>query len=204
MSENSESKMDTSSRAEVFVDEDVLALRAPLVRVEREQKGTWIFDGPGEQPRPRVQTLLGAVVNAWPHVLALADLHPGTCAIWSWPDHGWAGEFECTCGDCEQPMPADLDRRTWPSELDPEDIVSVEETALAGQVSLSDILYASGRIALLGPGDQNRTSEEMAPVALANVIRRWPHTMRALRSLRDGYVLRWNSQSLNWNEYATN
>ncbi len=43
----------------------------------------------------------------------------------------------------------------------------------------------------------------MAPVALANVIRRWPHTMQALRTVREGYGMRWNSEELNWHEYAT-
>ncbi|WP_019853273.1 hypothetical protein [Actinopolyspora mortivallis] len=203
MSQITETKLDASSRTEVSVDEDVLALRSPLVQVRRDEQGSWFFEGPGGSSDSTVRTVLGAVVNAWPHVAALGDLEPGRSAIWSWHDHGWTSEFECTCGECEQPAPVDLDRRSWPADLDPEALVSVEETALSGQVVLSDILYTSGRIALLGVGEQNRSSEEMTSVAMANVIRRWPHTMRALRSVRSGYLLRWNPESLNWHEYET-
>ncbi len=209
MSQNTEPYADVRTETgaaadtEVQVDEDVLALRAPLVRVHRDEAGRWRFDGPGAPPRPAVTTLLSAVRDAWPHVCALVELEPGTSAVWSWDKHGWAGEFECRCGSCEQPVACDLDRRTWPTELHPDHIVSVEQTALAGQVSLTDILSTPGGIALLGPGAQRRTSDEMAPVALANVIRRWPHTMRALRSVRDGHGMRWNPDQLNWHEYVT-
>lgn len=201
MAQNTENRLDASMQQEVSVDEDVLALRAPLVLVRRNDQGEWIFEGPGESPRPTVRTVLGAVVNAWPHVSALAELEPGSAAVWSWDNHGWTSEFECTCGECEQPVATDLDRRTWPGELDPEDLVSVEETALSGQEVLTNILYTSGRIAMLGPGEQHRTSDQLASVAMANVIRRWPHTMRALCSVRSGYLLRWNAESLNWHEY---
>ncbi|WP_017976386.1 hypothetical protein [Actinopolyspora halophila] len=204
MSQITETKLDASLRTEVSVDEEVLSLQAPLVLVRRDEQGGWFFEGPGgADSGSAVLTVLGAVVNAWPHVAALTELQPGSSAVWSWQSHGWTSEFECTCGECEQPKPVDLDRRSWPTELDPETIVSVEESALAGQVTLSDILHTSGRIALLGTGEQNRSSEEMTSVALANVIRRWPHTMRALRSVRPGYLLRWNPDSLNWHEYET-
>lgn len=191
------------AETEVLVDEEVLGLRAPLVRVHRDEAGTWSFDGPGAAPRPAVKTLLSAVRNAWPHVCALVELDPGTSAVWSWERHGWVAEFECRCGSCEQPVPSDLDRRSWPTDLHPEHIVSVEHAALSGQVALSDILSTPGGIALLGPGTQRRTSDQMAPVAVANVIRRWPHTMRALRSVRDGHGMRWNPEALNWHEYVT-
>lgn len=204
MSQNTEWKLRTPPEAEVWVDEDVLALSAPLVRVHRDEEGRWSFDGPGEPPRPVVKTVLGAVVSAWPHVSALTEMDSGDSVVWSWERHGWTGEFECRCGSCEQPVAADLDRNTWPSELPPDRLASVENTALAGQVALTDIIATPGGIALLGAGSQRRTSDEMAPVALANVIRRWPHTMQALRAVRDGHGMRWNPEALNWNEYMTN
>ncbi|MDR7302893.1 hypothetical protein [Haloactinomyces albus] len=203
MSQNTEWKLRTPPQTEVWVDEDVLAMRAPLVRVHRDDEGTWLFDGPGQPPRPASATHLSAVVGAWPHVGALTELDSGDSVVWSWERHGWTGEFECRCGSCVQPVAADLDRSTWPSELHPERLASVENTALAGQVTLTDIVATPGGLALLGPGSQRRTSEEMAPVALANVIRRWPHTMQALRAVRDGYGMRWNPDALNWNEYMT-
>jgi hypothetical protein len=186
---------------EVRVDEEVLAVRAPLVRVHRDDRGEWSFDGPGTAPRPARATRLGAVVDAWPHVHALSTLDVGGSAIWSWREHGWSPVSECRCGSCEQPVAVDLDRRTWPSDLHPNHIVSVEQAALSGQIALTDILFPPGGIAFLGPGDHRRTSDTMAPVAVANVIRRWPHTMWALRSLREGRGLRWHADSLQWHEY---
>ncbi|RCW42834.1 hypothetical protein DFQ14_10890 [Halopolyspora algeriensis] len=203
MSQNTEWKLRTPPQTEVWVDEDVLAMRAPLVRVHRDDAGTWLFDGPGEPPRPASRTHLSAVAGAWPHVAALTELNSGDSVVWSWEQHGWTSEFECRCGNCAQPVATDLDRSTWPSELHPEYLASVESTALSGQIMLTDILATPGGIALLGPGGQNRTSEEMTPVALANVIRRWPHTMRALRAVRDGHGMRWNPEELNWHEYMT-
>jgi hypothetical protein len=199
--QNTEWKLKTPPDAQVSVDEDVLALRAPLVRVHRDDKGTWSFDGPGSTPRPAQKTLLGAVVGAWPHVAALSDLDIGSTVVWSWSRHGWSREFECHCGHCDEPVAADLDRKTWPADLDPNRIVSVEQTALSGQVALTDIIFTPGGVALLGPGDHHRTSDMMAPVAVANVIRRWPHTMQAMRMLNDGRGMRWNPDGLHWQEY---
>lgn len=202
MLQNMEWKLAAPPETEVRVDQEVLALRAPLVRVSRDDTGGWSFDGPGVTPRPTQKTLLGAVVGAWPHVSALSDLDIGEAAVWSWHRHGWSGEFECRCGGCDQPVPADLDRTTWPSDLPPDRLVSVEQTALSGQVSLIDIISTPGGIALLGPGEHRRTSDRMTPVAVANVIRRWPHTMQALRSVQDGRGMRWNATGLNWHEYV--
>ena len=196
-------KLGTSPGTAVEVDEDVLALRAPLVRVRRDDEGAWFFDGPGEVPRPSTRTTLGAVVGAWPHVTALSTLDSGDAAIWSWARHGWTSEIECQCGECDQPVAADLDRGTWPSDLRPDRVVSVENTALSGQEPLSDILSTPDGIALLAPGGHHRTSDQMAPVAMANVIRRWPHTMQALRSLKPNRGMRWNAEALNWAEYQT-
>jgi hypothetical protein len=194
-------KLRSSRHAEARVDEEVLALRAPLVRVHRDDQGQWSFDGPGLGPRPAKTALLGMVVDAWPHVAALSDLDSGAAAVWSWRRHGWAGEFDCRCGHCEPPVAMDLDRRTWPSDLWPDQLVSVEESALSGVTALADILATPGGIALLGPGSHHRTSDMMLPVALANVVRRWPHTMQALRSLRQGRGMRWNPDTLYWHEY---
>jgi len=199
---NTEWKLKTPPEAEVHVDEDVLAMRAPLVRVHRDDQGAWSFDGPGRPPKPAKKTMLSAVVGAWPHVAALSDLDTGCAAVWSWRQHGWASEFECRCGNCEQPVAADIDRTSWPSELQPHTIVSVEQAALSGQIPLTDIISTPGGIALLGPGDHRRTADLMAPVALANVVRRWPHTMQALRALREGRGMRWNEKGLNWHEYV--
>ena len=200
--QNKEWKLKTPPDTEVAVGEDVLAMRVPLVRVVRGASGEWSFHGPGSTQGPTKATVLSAVVGAWPHVSALSDLEPGHVAVWSWSQHGWVGEFECKCGDCEQPVAADLDRKTWPSDLHPHHIVSVEQTALAGQVVLADIISTEGGIALLGPGDHRRTSDKMTPVAVANVIRRWPHTMHALRSLNEGRGMRWNHDGLAWHEYV--
>ena len=200
--ENSEWKLNTPPDAEVHVDTDVLALRAPLVRVRRDDAGTWSFTGPAADPRPTKRTVLSAVVGAWPHVSALTDLESGGGAVWSWTKHGWAGEFECTCGNCEQPVATDIDRKSWPEELQPHNVVSVEKAALSGEVPLTDIIDTPGGTALLGPGDHRRTADLMTPVALANVVRRWPHTMQALRSLQKGRGMRWNPENLNWHEYV--
>ena len=202
MSQKTEWTLATAPDAAVRVDEDVLALRAPLVRVHRDAEGAWSFEGPGGTRRPAKTTLLGAVVSAWPHVAALSELDSGSAAVWSWKQHGWAGEFECRCGSCEKPVASDLDRTSWPSDLQPNRIVSVENTALSGQVGLTDIIATPGGTALLGPGSHHRSSDQMAPIALANVIRRWPHTMQALRSLQEGRGLRWNPEQLNWQEYV--
>jgi hypothetical protein len=199
---NTDWKLNTPPESEVHVDADVLAMRAPLVRVHRDDEGTWSFDGPGHNPRPSKKTMLSAVVGAWPHVAALSDLETGGAAVWSWKQHGWASEFECKCGNCEQPVAADIDRNSWPAELQPHTILSVEQAALSGQVSLTDIISTPGGIALLGPGDHRRTADLMAPVALANAIRRWPHTMQALRALKEGRGMRWNPEGLNWHEYV--
>ena len=187
---NTDWKLSTSPESEVLVDTDVLAMRSPLVRVHRDAKGTWSFDGPGQRPRPNKTAMLSAVVGAWPHVAALSDMDTGRAVVWSWKQHGWAAEFECKCGDCEQPVASDIDRQSWPAELQPHTVVSVEQAALSGQVSLTDIVSTAGGVALLGPGDHRRTSDLMAPVALANVIRRWPHTMQALRMLHEGRGMR--------------
>ncbi len=196
-------KLASPPETAVAVDSDVLAMRVPLVRVYRDEGGAWFFDGPGEVPRPATTTTLAAVVGAWPHVLALSTLDIDDSAIWSWARHGWTSEIECSCGECDQPVAADIDRGTWPSELRPDRVVSVENTALSGQEPLTDILSTPGGIALLAAGGHHRTSDQMAPVALANVIRRWPHTMQALRTLKPNRGMRWNSEELNWGEYAT-
>lgn len=194
-------KLSSPPDTEVRVDADVLALRAPLVRVHRDNHGVWSFDGPGEAPRPAKRAMLRAVVDAWPHVSALSELDSGTAVVWSWRQHGWAHEFVCKCGGCEQPVAVDLDRRTWPQDLWPNQLVSVEESALSGRVALVDILATPGGIALLGPGGHRRTSDLMTPVAVVNVIRRWPHTMQPLRALQDGRGMRWNQDTLCWHEY---
>jgi hypothetical protein len=200
-SQKAQWKLGSPPNTEVRVDDEVLTLRAPLVQVRRDGRGEWSFDGPGRAPGSAKRTLLGAVVDAWPHVGALSTLDVGSAAIWSWREHGWSHVSECRCGSCEQPVAADLDRRTWPSDLHPNHIVSVEQAALSGQIGLTEILFRSGGIAFLGPGDQRRTSDTMTPVAVANVIRRWPHTMQALRSLREGRGLRWDADTLQWREY---
>lgn len=202
MRHNTEWKLDTQPETEVRVGEDVLALRAPLVRVHRDASGTWSFDGPGTTPRPGKKTLLGAVVGAWPHVAGLSNLDADSVAVWSWQKHGWSTDIECPCGECDRPVPADLDRRSWPSELDPDHLVGVEQTALSGQVGLTEIVSTSDGIAFLGPGQYRRTKEQMTTVALANAIRRWPHTMQALRALTAGRGMRWDANALNWNEYV--
>ncbi|MER7010896.1 hypothetical protein ABT324_05655 [Saccharopolyspora sp. NPDC000359] len=199
---NTHWKLNAPPESEVHVDADVLAMRAPLVRVHRDDTGTWSFDGPGKEPRPSKKTLLSAVVGAWPHVAALTDLGTGAAAVWSWKQHGWASEFECQCGSCDQPVASDIDRRSWPEELQPHTILSVEQAALSGQTALTDIVSTPGGTALLGPGDHRRTADLMTPVALANVIRRWPHTMQALRMLKEGRGMRWNPEGLNWHEYV--
>ncbi|SDW66117.1 hypothetical protein SAMN05216215_1004276 [Saccharopolyspora shandongensis] len=199
---NTDWKLNTPPESEVNVDADVLAMRAPLVRVHRNDEGTWSFDGPGRNPRPSKKTMLSAVVGAWPHVAALSDLDTGGAAVWSWKQHGWASEFKCECGSCEQPVAADIDRNSWPAELQPHSILSVEQVALSGQAPLTDIISTPGGIALLGPGDHRRSADLMTPIALANVIRRWPHTMQALRALKEGRGMRWNQQQLNWHEYV--
>lgn len=195
-------KLKSPPNAEVHVDQDVLAMRSPLVRVHRDDAGGWSFDGPGEQPRPGSRTQLSAVVGAWPHVAALTGLEAGGAVIWSWRQHGWTSEFVCECGHCEQPVATDVDRASWPAELQAHSIVSVEQVALSGQVPLSDIMYTPGGIALLGPGGHQRTSDVMTPVALANVVRRWPHSMQALRVLQAGRGVGWNPDELNWHEYV--
>ncbi|GAA0538272.1 hypothetical protein GCM10011581_05240 [Saccharopolyspora subtropica] len=199
---NTDWKLTTPPESEVHVDTDVLAMRAPLVRVHRDDEGTWSFDGPGQAPRPSKKTVLSAVVGAWPHVAALSDLDRGGAVVWSWKHHGWASEFACRCGNCEQPVATDIDRGSWPSDLQPHIIVNVEQAALSGQVSLTDMISTPGGIALLGPGDHRRTADVMTPVALANVIRRWPHTMQALRALKEGRGMRWNPENLSWHEYV--
>jgi hypothetical protein len=202
MEPNTEWKLDTQPETEVRVDVEVLAMRSPLVRVHRDESGTWSFDGPGAAPRATKRTLLGAVVGAWPHVAGLSHLTTGAAAVWSWQQHGWANDVDCPCGQCEPPVPTDLDRKSWPSDLQPDHIVSVEQAALSGQVALTDIVFTSAGISLLGPGLHRRTKEQMAPVALANVIRRWPHTMQALRAVKSGRGMRWNPTALNWREYV--
>lgn len=201
MLQNTLWKLDTPPDTQVRVAEDVLALRSPLVRVHRDDEGSWSFQGPGTEMDEKNVTSLRSVVEAWPHVAGLSYLEPEKTALWSWEQHGWTGEFECHCGSCEPPVAADLDRHTWPSDLQPNRLVSVEQLALSGQVALANIIATPGGTALLGPGDQRRTSDEMAPVATANVLRRWPHTMQALRSLREGRGMRWNPEDLNWQEY---
>lgn len=195
-------KLESPPDTEVRVDQDVLALRAPLVQVHRDDEGVWIFDGPGAVPRPAHTTALGNVVGAWPHVAGLSGLDAGGSAVWSWQRHGWTTDSDCDCGSCVQPAPTDLSRDIWPPDLHPHHLVSVERTALTGQVELVDILATPGGTVLLGPGSHRRTSELMTPVAMANVLRRWPHTMQALRSLHEGRGMRWNTEDLNWHEYV--
>lgn len=198
---NTDWKLSTPPESSVRVDTEVLAMRAPLVRVHRDEEGTWSFDGP-ETPKQAKQTKMQAVIGAWPHVAALDDLDAGGAAVWSWRQHGWASEFECECGSCEQPVAGDIDRKSWPAELQPHTIISVEQTALSGQRPLTDIIRTEGGTAMLGPGDHRRTVDLMTPVAMANVIRRWPHTMQALKMLAEGRGMRWNQEALNWHEYV--
>jgi len=198
---NTDWKLSTPPEAAVRVDTEVLAMRAPLVRVHRDEEGTWSFDGPGA-PQQSKETRLQAVIGAWPHVAALDDLDAGGAVVWSWRQHGWAPEFQCECGTCEQPVPVDVDRKSWPNELQPQTIISVEQTALSGQRQLTDIIRTEGGTAMLGPGEHRRTVDLMTPVAMANVIRRWPHTMQALKMLGEGRGMRWNPEALNWHEYV--
>lgn len=195
-------KLDTPPETEVQVDEEVLTLRAPLVAAHRDNTGGWSFDGPGNGPRTARTTLLRAVVGAWPHVAGLTGLTNGATAVWSWRLHGWSGDNDCQCGHCAQAVPADLDRNSWPADLDPEALLSVEKVALTGQAELTDIIATPGGTALLGPGDHHRTSDQMTRIATANVLRRWPHTMHALQALQEERGLRWNTQDLNWHEYV--
>ena len=81
---NTDWKLSTAPESEVLVDTDVLAMRSPLVRVHRDAKGTWSFDGPGQRPRPNKTAMLSAVVGAWPHVAALSGMGTGGAAVWSW------------------------------------------------------------------------------------------------------------------------
>lgn len=195
-------KLSASPESPVRVDDDVLTLRAPLVRVHRDDAGTWSFSGPGKASGRSQRTRLGAVVGAWPHVAALSDLDIGTSAVWSWQGHGWASEFVCRCGCCDPPKPADLDRTSWPADLAPDRVTSVEHAALSGEIGLSDIVSNRTGITLLGLGVHRRASDTMTSVAVANVIRRWPHTMQALRSISAGRGMRWNPARLNWHEYV--
>lgn len=194
-------KLPTPPDAPAHVDEEVLALRAPLVRVHRTEDGTWCFDGHGAWPRSTRQIPLGAVVQAWPHVCALSPLEPGAGAVWSWHKHGWAREFHCTCGTCESPKPADLDRGMWPEDMEPDRILNVEQAVLTGQTTLTDMRCTSAGVSLHGPAEQERQDEAMTPVAAANAVRRWPHTMRALQSLNKGRGMYWDGENLNWREY---
>lgn len=194
-------KLDTPPDTQVQVDEEVLTLRAPLVAAHRDPVGGWVFNGPGANHRTRT-TLLEAVVHAWPHVAGLNDLPPGATATWSWRHHGWTSEAGCRCGSCNQAVPTDIDHSTWPADLDPEALLSVEKSTLTGQTELTDIVATPGGTALLGPGDHHRTSDQMTHVATANALRRWPHTMQALRALQDARGMRWNPEELNWQEYV--
>lgn len=195
-------KLESPPETQVQVDEEVLTLRAPLVAAHRDTAGGWTFNGPSNGPRSTRTTLLNAVAAAWPHVAGLTGLNPGGTAVWSWRNHGWTGHTECRCGECAHLAPVDLDRTTWPSELDPESLLSVEKSTLTGQSELTDIVATPGGTAFLGPGDHHRTSDQMTLVATANVLRRWPHTMHALRALQQKHGMRWNTQDLNWHEYA--
>jgi hypothetical protein len=199
MLRNSPWKFATPPETGVQVDENVLALQAPLVRVHRDPQGGWYFDGPGEPPRPSRTTRFDAVVQAWPHVACLSHVDPGGLAVWSWVQHSWVVEGQCQCGDCERPRATDLDSTTWPSQMNPEDLVSVDSAALTGQVELVEMRASEGRASFHGPGDG---AAQMTPVALANVFRRWPYAMAAYRALSDGRAMYWNSDDLHWSEYV--
>lgn len=202
MLRNSPWKFDTPPETQVRVDENVLALQAPLVCVHRDGAGGWFFDGPGEAPRPARTTRFEAVVQAWPHVACLSHVDRGGFAVWSWVQHSWVIEGECHCGSCERPRVTDLDRANWPPEMDPEGLISVESAALTGQVELVEMRASAGRTALLGPGGSDGAAAQMTPVALANVFRRWPYAMAAYRALHDGRAMYWNNEDLHWSEYV--
>ncbi len=201
MSENTHWKLATSPTTEVQVAEDVVALKAPLVRVDRDEDGTWSFFGPGSDETSTRSTTLGGVVDAWPHVAGLTDLNNGSSAVWHWAQHGWAVGGGCTCGQCSDPVAADLDRQSWPDALPPNRPVLVERRVLSGEVRLSDLRQEDGNLLVLGPGEQQRTAEEMVAIAIVDVVRRWPHSMHALRALQEGRGMEWNPEALNWQEY---
>lgn len=194
-------KLKSAPETPVHLDENVLAMRAPLVRVRCGEDGSWTCEGPNPGQAAPQKTMLSAVVSAWPHVAALSGLDAGGCVVWSWRQLGWADENGCQCGECEKPVATDIDRSSWPEDLQPHTVVSVENVALTGQTPLTDILHTSGGIALLGAGDHRRTSDLMSPVAMANAVRRWPHTVHALRMLQESRGMRWNFDELNWHEY---
>ncbi|APU13035.1 MULTISPECIES: hypothetical protein [Actinoalloteichus] len=201
MSENLYWKLTTSPTTEVQVAEDVVALRAPLVRVARNEDGVWSFFGPGETDGPTRATTLGGVVDAWPHVAGLSDLRTGTTAVWHWGQHGWAVGGGCTCGQCGEPQAADIDRQVWPDDVPPNRPVLVEKSVLSGQTPLTDLRGESGNTIVLGPGEQQRQADEMVAIAIVDVVRRWPHTLHALRALQEGRGMEWNAEALNWQEY---
>ncbi|MHA6802549.1 hypothetical protein [Salinifilum ghardaiensis] len=194
-------KLQSPPGTPVDLDANVLAMRVPLVRVRCEESGTWTCAGPDADEASWQRTTLSAVVTAWPHIAALSNMEPGGSVVWSWPEMGWADEDGCTCGECPRPVATDVDRTAWPENLQPDTVVSVENVALTGQTPLVDILHTQGGIALIGEGDHRRTVDLMSPVAMANVVRRWPHTVQALRMLQELRGMRWNFDELNWREY---
>lgn len=194
-------KLQSPPETPVNLDENVLAMHSPLVRVRCEQDGSWTCVGPQPNTVEPAKTSLSAVVSAWPHVAGLSALTRGGCVVWSWRQQGWAEEDGCQCGQCETPVATDIDRSVWPEDLQAHSIVSVENVALTGQTPLTDILHTSGGIALLGEGDHRRTSDLMSPVAMANAVRRWPHIVRALRMLGESRGMRWDFDELKWHEY---
>lgn len=194
-------KLDTPPETPVQVALDVIALAAPLVRASRGADGTWLFAGPTD-PGDEIQTtLLSAVVSAWPHVAGVPNLDAGTSATWQWSDHGWSTGLPCDCGNCPDPRGHDISAQDWPVELDAEAETWVELAALEGRVPLSDLRRNEFGVAISGPGTHQRSEDDVTTVPLISIVRRWPHTILALRALQPGRGMRWRPEMLNWQEY---
>lgn len=194
-------KLDTPPETPVQVAHDVIALAAPLVRASRDADGTWLFAGPVDPGEEVQTTMLSAVVSAWPHVAGVPTLTAGGTAIWQWAEHGWSTGVDCRCGTCTDPHAADIAADDWPVELDAESDTWVELAALEGRVPLSDLRRNEYGVAISGPGTHQRSEDDVTTVPMISIVRRWPHTILALRALQPGRGMRWRPEVLNWQEY---
>ncbi|RJQ69108.1 hypothetical protein D5S17_31290 [Pseudonocardiaceae bacterium YIM PH 21723] len=179
-------------------------MQVPLVKAIRDGLGGWTFTGPeGSEvsDTPAMETTLGAVSVVWPHVSGLIRVAPGQTAVWVWSRHGWATIGACDCGECVDPTAQDISRAAWPEALRPQQRARVDRAALEGHVSLGLMQQDESGFLLVGAYPGERPPISFVEVPLVNIIRRWPHTIRALTELAPGRVMHWQPQDLGWNCY---
>ncbi|SHG37030.1 hypothetical protein [Streptoalloteichus hindustanus] len=190
--------LDSPPDTQVVVAQELVELRAPLVNVSRDDEGAWSFRGPGAAGEQTTVLALADVVNAWPHVASLDELRPGAVALWDWSGNGWQIGFPATTDPVRG---VDLDEAKWPV-LGEDAHAVVERAVVTGERPLTDIQRDEEGFSYVGPEQAaDPTPEDYLLVPLADVVRRWPHSLPVVVALEVGEGVEWRHDAQQWESY---